>query len=115
MKNKLDLAIEWSEMEALDKVCYVLEGPFTFARCLTIPVVVEERTSDDWDAGFARMFMIVNPPFSLPFLVNGFASVFSDPLEWSDPLMLGSACIGLICCPLVCKSRSRRSHPRALE
>jgi solute carrier family 24 (sodium/potassium/calcium exchanger), member 6 len=108
MKSKLDLAIEWSEMSTLDKAIYVFESPFTLARSLTIPVVVEDDDDEDWDAGFARMFMILNPPFALPFLANGFAGMFAEPLAWNSLYMSISIGVGLLCCPLVWLNTARK-------
>ncbi len=108
MKSKLDLAIEWSEMSTLDKVIYVFESPFTLARSLTIPVVVEDDDGEDWDAGFARIFMILNPPFALPFMVNGFAGILVGPLDWNSLYMSLSFGFGLVCCPLVWLNTARK-------
>eukprot|EP01052_Picozoa_sp_SAG31_P022578 SAG31_NODE_1801_length_7238_cov_4.423449_3_plen_473_part_00 len=57
IKNKFDLAHEWSEKNAFEKLLWAVESPFTLGRCLTIPVVVEEIGSLDWNEGFQRMFM----------------------------------------------------------
>ena len=108
MRSKLDLAIEWSEMSTLDKVIYAFESPFTLARTLTIPVVVEDNDDEDWDAGFSRIFMVLNPPFALPFMVNGFWGVFADTLDMSDLKMLGAMAVGMICMPLVWLNTARK-------
>jgi sodium/potassium/calcium exchanger 6 len=108
MKSKLDLAIEWSEMSTLDKTIYAFESPFTLARSLTIPVVVEEDDEEDWDAGFARVFMILNPPFALPFMLSGFAGIFGDGLDMGSPYMTAAIAIGLVCSPLVWLNTARK-------
>jgi Ca2+/Na+ antiporter len=108
MKSKLDLAIEWSEMSGLDKAIYAVESPFTLARTLTIPVVVEDSDDEDWDAGFARIFMVLNPPFAIPFMVNGFWGVFADTLDMGDLKMLGAMAVGMVCMPLVWLNTARK-------
>ena len=75
LRNKFQESVEWSEMGLSDKLLFAIEAPFLLARGVSIPAVVEDPDDPEWNSGFTRMQMVLNPPFALPYLVGGFADM----------------------------------------
>ena len=42
----------------------VLEAPFSLARRISVPLVIEDPRDINWNKGFERVIMTINPPFT---------------------------------------------------